>query len=149
MTPFVEAARQLMRGLVWGSSLLPEVSHDGRRLAEDGCVPHRYSLIELSTRDYPTRTLWNIAKSDGTLVFVSSLKEAGPGSRLTIATALKVRKPCRTIELEQGLEAAVRRVRGWFRLCGTVKTVNVAGSRESTTPGIEVAVRDLLVEVLQ
>ena len=32
MTPFVEAARQLMRGLVWGSSLLPEVSHDGRRL---------------------------------------------------------------------------------------------------------------------
>jgi hypothetical protein len=119
------------------------------RLAEDGCVPHRYSLIELSTRDYPTRTLWNIAKSDGTLVFVSSLKEAGPGSRLTIATALKVRKPCRTIELEQGLEAAVRRVRGWFRLCGTVKTVNVAGSRESTTPGIEVAVRDLLVEVLQ
>lgn len=77
------------------------------------------------------------------------MKEAGPGSRLTIATALKVRKPCRTIELEQGLEAAVRRVRGWFRLCGTVKTVNVAGSRESTTPGIEVAVRDLLVEVLQ
>jgi hypothetical protein len=32
MTPFVEAARQLVRGLVWENSPLPYVSHAGRRL---------------------------------------------------------------------------------------------------------------------
>jgi hypothetical protein len=32
MTPFVEAARQLVRGLVWDDSMLPDVSHAGRRL---------------------------------------------------------------------------------------------------------------------
>ena len=32
MTPFVETARQLVRGLVWENSPLPYVSHAGRRL---------------------------------------------------------------------------------------------------------------------
>ena len=32
MTPFVEAARQIVRGLVWDDSILPNVSHAGRRL---------------------------------------------------------------------------------------------------------------------
>jgi hypothetical protein len=117
------------------------------RLAEDGGVPHRYKLIESPVRGYPDRTLRNIALADATVVFILSLKTAGPGSRLTVLTAMRVHKPVLTIELAREGDKAAR-IRGWLRRF-KVKTLNVAGSRESTTPGIEAAVRDLLVEVLQ
>ena len=85
------------------------------RLAEDGRVPDRYDLTETASREYPDRTLRNIAEADATIVFIEWMDTAGPGSRLTIK----------------------------------VETLNVAGSRESKTPGIEKAVRELLVEVLR
>ena len=117
------------------------------RLAEDGFIPHKYELTETTSRDYPDRTMRNIAAADATLIVVNSFVAAGPGSRLTIDMAMRVRKPCMTVELSKGRKTAASRVRGWLRRL-RVETLNVAGSRESTAPGIEKAVRDLLIEVL-
>ncbi len=118
------------------------------RLAEDGRVPDKYDLVETASRDYPDRTLRNIAEADGTLVFIERMDTAGPGSRLTINTALKVRKPVLTIETSQSRKANAPRIRSWLRRC-KIETLNVGGSRESKSPGIEAAVKALLVEVLR
>ena len=118
------------------------------RLAEDGFIPYKYELVETVSRDYPDRTLRNIAAADGTLIFIESLVTAGPGSRLTISIAMRVRKPFLTIELSRGRKTAPARIRGWLKRF-KVQTLNVAGSRESTVPGIGKAVRDLLVETLR
>lgn len=118
------------------------------RLAEDGQVPLKYDLVELSGHNYPERTLRNIAEADGTIVFIESMASAGPGSRLTITTALKVRKPVLTIEMSQNRKVSMTRIRSFLRRC-KIETLNVAGSRESKSPGLEEAVKAMLIEVLE
>ncbi len=129
----------------------------GRR-AEDGAVPARYQLRETNTADYPKRTRRNIAEADATIVFVLSLKAAGPASRLTINEAQAMYKPVMLAELAGMLSGApetraaherltVRDIQKWCRQ-HDVKTLNVAGSRESKVPGLQRAVRDILVRAI-
>jgi hypothetical protein len=118
------------------------------RLAEDGAVPFKYDLTETASAGYPDRTLRNIAEADGTIVFIESMASAGPGSRLTINTALKVRRPVLTIEMSQSRKVAASRIRSWLRRY-KIETLNVAGSRESKSPGLEEAVKELLMAVLR
>src|SRR5207248_4887319 len=53
------------------------------RLAEDGTIPKRYSVMELANAGYAERTARNVANSDGTLVI--SKGEPIGGTRETIA----------------------------------------------------------------
>jgi Circularly permutated YpsA SLOG family len=117
----------------------------GRR-AEDGVIPAKYDLRESPSSGYVERTTRNIAEADATIVFSFSRRTAGPGTRLTLTSALKLRRPCLFVELDDqaGQHAAVR---SWLKNAKP-KTLNVAGSRESKCPGIEVRVKDLLVAVL-
>lgn len=117
----------------------------GRR-AEDGRVPLKYVLREHPSPDYPLRTARNIIESDGTIVFVEDFETAGPGSRLTIQFALTSKKPCFVVEL--GSPPSASKIRGWIRKYA-IKTLNVAGSRESSRPGIQAIVRNILIETLK
>jgi predicted Rossmann-fold nucleotide-binding protein len=113
------------------------------RKAEDGCIPDRYPLQETPFPDYKVRTEWNVKDSDGTLILTSG-KPTG-GTALTITLAEKYAKPNLILVFsETSTPAAVRQ---WLSR-HNIRTLNVAGPRESEEPRIyEKAVcliRDLL-----
>jgi hypothetical protein len=69
------------------------------RLTEDGPLPDKYQLQEMSTTSYPKRTEQNVIDSDGTVIFThGSLKG---GSKLTQKLASKHDKPCLHINLNE------------------------------------------------
>lgn len=115
----------------------------GRR-AEDGFVPHRYQLAETPSRAYTQRTTWNVRDADATVVLI--LGELAGGSRLTAEVAAKLGKPCLVVDLD--LYAAGDRT-AEFLEARAVRTLNVAGPRESRCPGIQARARQVLVEVFE
>ncbi|HSS66535.1 MAG TPA: putative molybdenum carrier protein [Gammaproteobacteria bacterium] len=110
----------------------------GRR-AEDGAIPHRYRLKETGSTDYRGRTRRNVTDSNGTLILV--LGELSGGTELTRDLALAERKPLFVIDLDSPRPSS--EVRGWIR-DNHIRTLNVAGPRESQRPGIAVRAADYL-----
>jgi len=115
----------------------------GRR-AEDGIIPARYRLAETPSARYAERTAWNVRDSDGTLV-VLRVRLAG-GTRLAARLARRRwRKPLFVVKLREELPRL--RFRAWLRRY-RIRTLHVAGPRESEEPGIgaeaEAALRRLL-----
>jgi hypothetical protein len=102
----------------------------GRR-AEDGTLPDRYPLVETPRAVYPERTSWNVRDADGTLILLRG--EPDRGTRLTIEIARRLGKPCRTVDLSRNPDAAA--VEDWI-VGNQIAILNVAGPRESKTPGI-------------
>jgi hypothetical protein len=115
------------------------------RLAEDGTTPARYHLTEMPSKSYAKRTEKNVVDSDGTLI-VSHGKLKG-GSQYTMDMAIMHSRPWLYINLDETtvLEAA-QQVIDWL-LNNRIKTLNVAGPRESKDPMIYRAVYDLLQTV--
>ena len=101
------------------------------RLAEDGPIDARYPLDETPSPDYTQRTRWNVRDSDGTLV----LTRASPrgGTAFTLRCARRLHRPVLVIDLSLPSEPAA--LREWAE-ARAVGTLNVAGPRESTAPGI-------------
>jgi hypothetical protein len=126
----------------------------GRR-AEDGRIPTRYPLRETPTARYPQRTEWNVRDSDGTLVLTWG--PARGGTALTIGLTRRLGRPCCVVDLRSAsaVEGAgvgcaaepLRRMRAWIET-HAVRTLNVAGPRESEAPGIGDRARAFLVAAL-
>ncbi len=121
----------------------------GRR-AEDGPIPERYPLRETLSSDYEQRTEWNVWDSDGTLVL--NRGELTGGTLYTVRIAERVGRPLRVVDLDgladpADLEAAVAGVRRWIEEEG-LATLNVAGPRESKSPGIGAAAARFLEDLL-
>nr|KAJ8744264.1 putative molybdenum carrier protein [Delftia sp. PS-11] len=104
------------------------------RLAEDGCIPLKYQLMELAEGGYRQRTRRNVADSDGTLIVNLGVLEGG-----TLATqvfAQRMGKPCLVVQCDAlAMTDAAVNVIAWLR-GHSVKTLNIAGPRESKRPGI-------------
>ena len=117
------------------------------RLAEDGPLAEKYEgMEELETPHYPTRTEKNVVDGDATLAF--TMGGMGEGTAYTIELARQYGKPCLHLDLEKHVEsAAVALIREWL-LEVKPAVLNVAGSRESTSPGIYEKVYDVLTRVL-
>jgi len=101
-----------------------------------------YGLEELSSDEYPPRTRYNILDSDGTVIFglVSSV-----GSRMTREMCKQNGKPWLVIE---SFDETYFRLFGEWVLINQIKVLNVAGNRESKSPGIQNKVRNFLIEVI-
>ena len=110
----------------------------GRR-AEDGPIDERYPLRETPSPDYPQRTEWNVRDSDGTLVLTRG--RPGGGTALTIALARRLGRPCLVVDLASDPDPDP--VRRWVESEG-IRTLNVAGPRESQQPGIQDDARAVL-----
>lgn len=112
------------------------------RLAEDGRIPDRYQLMETDSPDYAVRTEQNVVDSDATLILCR-----GPlsgGTELTLRLAGQHRRPCLVIDLDRpGQPEDVRR---WLR-DHAAKVLNVAGPRESQSPGIAALAAEFIAEV--
>ncbi len=102
----------------------------GRR-AEDGTIPAHYPLQETPSGAYSERTRRNVLDADGTLILV-----VGPlsgGTALTRSLARQHDKPWLVVDLETN--ASPRAVCDWLD-ANRIRVLNVAGPRESGSPGI-------------
>lgn len=115
----------------------------GRR-AEDGRIPDRYPLIEMSSSAYDVRTRMNVLRSDATLLLTRGDKTQG--STTTAWTCFTHNKKLVELGLEEVTDFAYEYV--CQRLEG-IKILNVAGPRESIRPGIYQQAHDFLVVVLK
>ena len=105
------------------------------RKAEDGFIDLRYTkLIELSAAAYGARTERNVIEGDATLIFTAGKPDGG--TKLTIKLLKKYCKPYFLIYLPITKEnEVVEQVKNW--LCKLEpRVLNVAGPRESKSPGI-------------
>ena len=101
------------------------------RLAEDGKLPLKYPLKETKTSNYPERTEKNILESDGTLIIYSDKFDRG--TALTKNLCNKHKKACLIHKIEQAFEKDEFLL--WIKKY-RIKTLNVAGPRESISKGI-------------
>lgn len=109
----------------------------GKR-AEDGEIPSHYELRETRSSDYRERTELNVKEADGTVLF--SKEPLADGSALTANLARQYCKPLLHIDLEAvEKNEAEERLTAWLLDC-RIAVLNVAGSRESKSPGIQYVV---------
>jgi hypothetical protein len=113
----------------------------GRR-AEDGVIPAKYPLSENDSTSYPARTEMNVRDADATLILTRGKPDRG--TALTISLARRCEKPFLVLDLGEIPDPL--QVRKWLD-AAAIKTVNVAGPRESSCPGIAATARQFLREV--
>ena len=104
----------------------------GRR-AEDGIIPSQFALLECWSDRYAVRTGLNLRDADATLI-VAPGRLAG-GTRLTRKLAAELGRSCKVTELNSDPVPAIV---AWIEQTQT-RVLNVAGPRESESPGIEAA----------
>ena len=141
----IAAAREL--GFPYGG-LIPK-----GRLAEDGIVPEEYDQMEVAPRkDYLYRTEWNVTHSDATLIISnynttpSSDRETLTGGTLRTEQFCQVHCRPHLVIFTQNLD----RVLDWLRSldCDNI-VLNVAGPRESKSPGIQAKTRAFVSRLIE
>lgn len=116
------------------------------RLAEDGEIPSPYQLVETDSPESEVRTEWNVRDSDATLVITSGAPTGG--TAYTLEMADRHNKPIFLIDLSrQSDQEAVEKIIEWLS-SQRITTLNVAGPRESKSPGIYETTKKLLLAVL-
>jgi hypothetical protein len=107
-----------------------------------------FGLHQSDSEKYPPRTAENISKSDCTIIF-SSNTGAERGSILTQNLCLSKKKPHLWIDPKNpNIEEIREFIADQARSKSRPIILNVAGNRESKSPGIESRVQEILVEVL-
>lgn len=114
------------------------------RLAEDGRLSDHYPLLETASSVYAERTERNVVDSDATLIV--TLSEPSGGTALTIRFAQRHRRPFLVVRPDdpQASDTVLKWLREW-----NVGVLNVAGPRESGSPGVYAEARDLVKRVLE
>ena len=113
------------------------------RKAEDGRIAPQYPLKETPSVEYEQRTEWNVRDSDGTLVLTWG--RPTEGTAFTIEVARRLGKPCLVIDL--AAQTSGTTVCTWAQ-DHEIRTLNVAGPRESKSPGIHAHARQFLRQLL-
>lgn len=101
---------------------------------EDGPDPELgslYGLVEHGSADYPPRTYCNVANSDGTIRFAGNFNS--PGEKKTLEAIQKLKK--HYLDVDVWSPHQIETVAEWIRH-HEIETLNIAGNRESTCPGI-------------
>ena len=116
------------------------------RLAEDGGIPLIYQMRETDSAEYDERTGKNVLDSDATLI-VARGKKLSRGTAFTQTCAKQHGRPllvvCEQDGILQGAAALAK-----FLKQNRIRTLNVAGPRESQAPGLGKFVRELLEAAL-
>jgi len=113
------------------------------RKAEDGRIDSFYPLSETIESAYPARTRKNIEQGDGTLILYRNKFDAGTG--LTLSLCKSLQKPYLVINLLKGRQND--QLTNWIQN-EEIATLNIAGPRESSDPGIYQAGLDFLINSL-
>lgn len=119
---------------------------------DDGPSPNfesLYGMRQTTSSYYPQRTRMNVIESDGTLIWG---RLNSPGCLLTLKYCEQYGKPhfscvwTGPLSFAQGTPDKM--FLGWLRM-NSIRTLNVAGNREKTNPGINEAVYQFLTSVLK
>ena len=113
------------------------------RKAEDGRISDKYPLQETGTYLYVVRTKLNVDSGDATLILFTG--ELGNGSAFTAEYALTRKKPLLIANMTN--KDAQKNVADWLR-ANEIDVLNIAGPRESTSPGIYQLSLDFLEKVV-
>jgi hypothetical protein len=120
---------------------------------ETGCqeqLMRGFGMTECAEPGYPARTRQNVMDADGTLIVGS---DATGGTALTTTIAKHHNKPLFYVAFPVPADAApLEKIADDFRTWLTqqgVRTLNVAGNRESERPGIREFTRNFLTVALQ
>ena len=119
---------------------------EGRK-AEDGRIPDRYPVAELSGADYLVRTRQNVIDADGTLVL--HFTELAGGTLNTVRLCERFKKPVLVLDGD-GLDpdAAAGKAAAFVR-SQAIRTLNVAGPRESGHVGAQAYAEQVVACLLQ
>jgi len=115
------------------------------RKAEDGRIADKYPLQETNQENYEMRTRLNVRDSDATLILFRKIFDEG--TLLTERMAEMLQKPVLTVDLELNVEDNLEKVVSWLKK-QRPEVLNVAGPRESNSPGIYLAAYEFLKKVL-
>ena len=102
------------------------------RAAEDGIIPARYPVVELSEGGYDERTLKNVQAADGTVIIYFGVPSGG--TEKTLLCCLQQKKPYLLLDaMELDASRAALRIKQLSDgLLGGV--INFAGPRASEAP---------------
>ena len=121
------------------------------RIAEDGVVPEDFYDMQECEGGYRERTRANVRSADATLVLSDKFPLAG-GTAYTVETAAEQGKTCKVVNLDA--DDAEVQIREWMlSLESSIPLekekiiLNVAGPRESVSPGIFEKAKNVLYSV--
>jgi hypothetical protein len=103
-----------------------------------------FNLQESHSDKYVPRTFQNAKDSDGTIRFAKDFNS--PGEKCTLKAIKQYKKPFIDIDIFNPID--YKEVIDWM-VENRIYILNVAGNRESTSPGIFVFVKNYLMKVLQ
>ena len=117
------------------------------RLAEDGRIEDKYNLREMDSAAYDDRTRKNVMDSDATLIVVRDYRLRG-GTALTRDVAIELDRPVLVVCEADGAAVGASRVAAFVKR-HAIRTLNVAGPRESEAPGLDWFVHRVLDALLK
>ena len=117
------------------------------RRAEDGVIPPVYELHETGSPDYVERTEQNVTDSDATLI-VAREKELSGGTAFTKTCVERHGRPLLVVYESKDVSSGAAALSEFLKQ-HKVRTLNVAGPRESQTPGLGKFVLKLLEIALE
>lgn len=112
------------------------------RCSQDRPIPPLYDLVETPLANYLQRTEWNVRDSDATVIFTMT-DDLDGGSKRTAQFADKLNRPW--LHFRPGVH---NKFFVSFLVQNDVKTLNIAGKRESSAPGMYQFVYDTLSSTL-
>lgn len=115
------------------------------RKAEDGKVPAKYRMIETTTSQYWERTRLNVIQSDATLVVTKKECRNSAGTNLTLKYAKQYKKPHKVCKIGTG---EIKETVNWLAEIRP-SVLNIAGPRESHSPGIYNEAKEYIKAVLE
>ena len=114
------------------------------RKSEDGAIPEKYPLTETQSDNYPERTELNVKTGDATLILIAGNPDRG--TQLTIDLCKRHNKPCLVMDLNDEKERVD--IKLWIDK-NKIGNMNVAGNRESISPGIQEKAYQFLLKTLK
>lgn len=99
--------------------------------------------VELEDSNYRTRTIMNVKSSDVTIIFNFAKNEAG--CFLTLNECKRQSKP--HLYIVEGSDEDIEALINLFLVTYKPEILNIAGNRESVSPGIEERVTNILIKV--
>lgn len=117
----------------------------GRRFTKPAGLLKKYpQLKETPSKDVSQRTEWNVRDSDATLIISFGEIKKSSGTAYTYRCCEKYKKPV-FISKDGNVEEIIN----WLKRVGKNLELNVAGPRESGSPGIYKKTKELINEVLK
>lgn len=114
------------------------------RWAEDGSIDEKYPLIETASSDLKLRTRLNVESSDGTLILIPS-GVVSLCTDFTVDCAQELNRPVLQVDPTEPQSKSADSILKWIR-AHQIQILNVAGPRESESPGIYAVTLALLTK---